>query len=101
MSLVINGSEYFWSSDLFIKFAISFFYICGFILFLHTILKPDSYVKSFNFSISITCGALLYEIEQSWNVMVFDLIDIIAIFLGFIFTDYIFRNYYHKTKDIG
>lgn len=102
--VVIKGSksvidESFWPLDLVIKSAPNFFYTCGIILLLHTISKPDSYVKSINSSILITCGALLYEIEQSWVVMIFDLIDIIAILLGFLFTDFIFRGYYQKTKN--
>jgi hypothetical protein len=89
--------ESFGSLDLVMKSFPSFFYTCGIILLFHKISKPDSYVKSLNLSILTTCGVLLHKIEQIGAIIIFDLI---AVLLGFFFTDFIFRGYYYNTKNI-
>jgi len=60
----------------------SFFYLFG-ILSLIPIIQPKINIKTFNKSILMfTAGALIYEAEQYWTSMFFDLGDILATLLA-------------------
>lgn len=68
--------------DVFLGSSPSFFYLFG-ILSIIPIIQPKITIKTFNKStLMLTLGALIYELEQYWTSMVFDLGDIIATLLA-------------------
>jgi hypothetical protein len=88
-----------WLFNLFLGSSPSFLYSAGIILLVPIILKPNSHVKFIKSSIFVTCGALLYEVEQNWTNMIFDPNDMIAILFGFVLANFIFRYYFAKEQN--
>jgi len=62
------------------EFLPSFFYTLGFSLFGAWLMAKNP----IGIIVSISCGSLVYEVEQIWSHRIFDYMDVIAIIIGFI-----------------
>jgi hypothetical protein len=68
--------------DIFLGSSPSFFYLFG-IMSIIPLVQPKINIRTFNKTVlMLTAGALIYEAEQYWTSMYFDLGDIIATLLA-------------------
>lgn len=101
------GREHFWGgnwlADILLGSAPSFFFTSGIIFLIPIFIHPLNWRKFTTTSGFITFGAVMYEIEQFWTTRVFDINDLVATLLGFLFANLLYliiSNYFSLKTSV-
>jgi hypothetical protein len=99
--------EYFWGQHWLVNTLIgsapSFFYTSAIIFLIPILINPINLKRFATLSTLVAIEALMYEFEQLWTSIVFNINELVATILGFFFAHLLFLiiNHYFSWKNFS